>query len=191
MKATCAHISIVFLAIFLIACSSNPSKTLETQNTTKKPADAKSKRPSPLMVTSARIDETIFSITYSSPSVKNREIWGALVPFGEVWRTGANEAVVFETNLDININGQALPAGKYALFTIPNKDNWTVIFNSEYAPWGAYDYDSSKAVLRIEVVPSRTDELQEMMRFDMMADGTTHFSWEFVKWSFKIDVVTK
>lgn len=75
-------------------------------------------------------------VFYNSPAKKGREIFGELVPYGEVWRTGANEATTFESDEDVVINGQTLLAGKYSLWTIPNKDKWTVIFNSKMYGWG-------------------------------------------------------
>jgi hypothetical protein len=75
-------------------------------------------------------------IFYNRPSKKGREIFGGLVPYGKVWRTGANEATVFETSKDLRIKGSILKAGKYSLWTIPNEQAWTIIFNSEYGQWG-------------------------------------------------------
>ncbi|MDC7999296.1 DUF2911 domain-containing protein [Gilvibacter sediminis] len=75
-------------------------------------------------------------VFYCSPAKKGRDIFGGLVPYGEVWRTGANEATTFEADEDIRINGQTLPAGKYSLWTIPNEDKWTIIFNSKMYGWG-------------------------------------------------------
>jgi hypothetical protein len=72
------------------------------------------------------------------------------VPYGKVWRTGANEATIFETTGDLVINGQKLPAGKYGLFTVPGEKEWTIIFNSVWDQWGAFKYDASRDVLRIK-----------------------------------------
>lgn len=76
------------------------------------------------------------SVFYCQPAKKGREIFGGLVPYGEVWRTGANEATTFTTNTDLQINGQILPAGKYTLWTIPGQDEWTVIWNTKHYGWG-------------------------------------------------------
>lgn len=75
-------------------------------------------------------------VFYNRPSKKDREIFGALVPYDQVWRTGANEATTFETNKDLQIEGQTLKAGKYSVWTIPRENNWTIIFNSEHGQWG-------------------------------------------------------
>src|SRR5688500_17592421 len=90
-------------------------------------------------------------VFYNRPYKKNREIFGGLVPYGKVWRTGANEATIFETNRPLLIKGETLPAGKYSLFTIPGEQVWTVIFNSEWNQWCAFKYDAAIDVLRIQV----------------------------------------
>lgn len=82
------------------------------------------------------------AITYSSPGKKNREIFGSLVPFGKVWRTGANEATVFSTSQDLKIGGEILPKGEYTLFSVPGPDSWEIIFNSEQYDWGI-NYDGT------------------------------------------------
>lgn len=80
-------------------------------------------------------------IFYNSPFKKGRKIFGGLVPYGKVWRTGANEATVLETSKNLNINGKTLKAGKYTIWTIPTEQTWTVIFNSEYGQWGINHID--------------------------------------------------
>jgi hypothetical protein len=95
--------------------------------------DDKSKRPSPPAQVSEKIGNTTVTIDYSQPGVKGRTIWGDLVPYGKVWRTGANEATTFEVSNDVKVEGKSLPAGKYALFTIPEEDDFsgfTFIFNT-------------------------------------------------------------
>ncbi|MEJ2004148.1 MAG: DUF2911 domain-containing protein, partial [Cyclobacteriaceae bacterium] len=76
------------------------------------------------------------SVTYCRPYASDRTVFGELVPYGEVWRTGANEATLFTTNQDLLVNEELLPAGDYSLFTIPGPDNWEIIFNSETGQWG-------------------------------------------------------
>ena len=81
-------------------------------------------------------DSLKMEVVYNRPYKKGREIFGELVPYGEVWRTGANEATIFSTNKDILVDGSPLPSGTYTLWTIPNPDTWKVIFNSKMYPWG-------------------------------------------------------
>jgi hypothetical protein len=90
-------------------------------------------------------------VTYARPSVKGRAIFGELIPFGEVWRVGANENTEIKFYKSATINGVAVPAGTYSLFAIPEKDKWTIIINKELDMWGAYAYDSSKDLVKITV----------------------------------------
>jgi len=138
--------------------------------------DNKADRPSPPAEVSATIGEANITISYSSPAVKDRKVWGGLVPYEKVWRTGANEATVFETSADIKVNGSDLPAGKYGLFTIPGEETWTVVFNSVSDQWGSYNYNSSKDVLRVTATPGES-AFQERMRFVIEGDQVV-FEWE-------------
>ncbi len=152
-------------------------------------AQDKSKRPSPPAEAKATVGDLSIAINYNSPAVKGREIWGKLVPYGEVWRTGANEATTFEVNHDVIIEGQKLAAGKYALFTIPGEDKWTVIFNKEAGQWGAYNYNKDKDALRITVQPGKAESFQESMDFSVNAENNTGvvvFTWENLSFSFKV-----
>lgn len=134
-------------------------------------------RPSPPAVARGQVGDAALVINYSQPAVKGRVIWGELVPYGKVWRTGANEATVFETNADIMIAGKTLPAGKYGLFTIPGEKEWTLIFNSEWDQWGAYKYDAAKDVLRVTAVPAKSLSFNERMQFEV-SDGNVVLLWE-------------
>jgi hypothetical protein len=93
------------------------------------------------------------SIVYCRPSVRGRKIWDGLVPYGKVWRTGANEATRFTTDKAIMVEGKELPAGTYGFFAIPTANQWTIIFNSVANQWGAFTYDANKDVLRVMVTP--------------------------------------
>ena len=151
----------------------------------------KSKRPSPPAKAEATIGDLTIEIDYSRPGVKGRTIWGMLVPYGKVWRTGANEATTFEVNQDVLIEGQPLPAGKYALFTIPGEKEWTVLFNKEADQWGAYNYDESKNALDSVKVPAgKADAFTEQLTFDIEKTGpgagTVHLQWENVRVSFDV-----
>ncbi|WP_166922260.1 DUF2911 domain-containing protein [Flavobacterium poyangense] len=104
-----------------------------------------------------KTDATLPSIkvVYSRPSVKGRSIFGELIPFGEVWRVGANENTEIKFYKSATINGIAVPAGTYSLFAIPEKDKWTIIINKEIDLWGGYAYDQTKDLVRI-VVPVKS-----------------------------------
>ncbi len=117
-------------------------------------------KPSPLAMTNYKYKDTYIKITYGAPSKKGRDIFGALVPYGKVWRTGANEATEITFTREVKIAGQILPAGTYSLFTIPNERKWTVIFNSELGQWGAYKYDESKNVMVATAIVSPAEETE-------------------------------
>lgn len=127
-------------------------------------AQLKLPRPSPDATVTQGIGLTDFKVTYSRPGVKNRVIWGELVPWDKPWRTGANEATTFTTSDEIQFGGQKLAAGTYALLTIPGKDEWTVVLNTEKELWGAFGYKPEKDVLRVTVKPTAAEH-EEWMRF--------------------------
>lgn len=131
----------------------------------------KSKRPSPPAEASATLGDNAININYSSPAVKGRTIWNDLIPYGKVWRTGANEATTFEISNDVMIEGQKLAAGKYALFTIPNETEWTIIFNKNPDQWGAYNYNQKQDALRVNVKPGKAEEFHERMTFSIETKG--------------------
>ncbi|TAH18665.1 MAG: DUF2911 domain-containing protein [Cytophagales bacterium] len=121
------------------------------------------------------------SVSYSQPSKKGREIFGKLVPYGAIWRTGANEATEIEISKDVTVAGQALKAGKYSLFTIPNQDKWTVVFNSEIAMWGL-SYDEKNDVLRVDVPTTSRDEMLEKFTISLQeAEGGADMMLEWDK----------
>lgn len=137
----------------------------------------KSKRPSPPAIVKVTTNNGVtISIDYSQPSLKNRNV-SSLAINGEVWRTGANEATVFEVDKDVKINHQNLPAGKYGLFTIPNEKEWTIIFNKTWKQWGAFSYKESDDVLRLKVTPISSETSYEKMTFSIDKSGKISLLW--------------
>jgi hypothetical protein len=118
-------------------------------------------RPSPLEMVTMKYEDTYIKITYCRPHKRGRNIFGDLLPYGEVWRTGANEATEITVTGAIKLGGQQIRPGTYTLFTIPNKQEWTVILNSELGQWGAYNYNSNLDVVRFEAPVSTTEEVYE------------------------------
>lgn len=143
------------------------------------------KKASPAASASGEIDGVNVSIDYHQPSAKGREIMGGLVPFGKVWRTGANDATTIEFSEDVKIEGEDLAAGKYSLFTIPDKDSWTIIFNKVAKQWGAYDYNEAEDALRVTVKPSKTDSFVETFTI-AVEESHVHMSWENTAVSFEV-----
>jgi hypothetical protein len=123
-------------------------------------------QPSPAATLKQRVGLTDFEIVYSRPSVKGRKIFGALVPFGEVWRTGANAATKITFSTDVRFEGNAVPAGSYALVTIPGEKEWTVILSRVTGEWGAYAYDDKNDQLRVKVAPKTLAEPVETMTIE-------------------------
>lgn len=134
-------------------------------------------KPSPPAKVEGIISGVEIVIDYHQPSAKGREVMGGLVPFDKVWRTGANDATTIEISEAIKVEGKKLSAGKYALFTIPGKDKWTIIFNTNHKQWGAYDYDKTKDALRVTVKPSKTDDFIETFNIQV-TDGAVEMKWE-------------
>src|SRR3954464_10222516 len=151
-------------AALVLACAASAS------------AQVRAPRPSQKASVMQTVGVTDITITYSRPGVKGRAIWGdppagaattaatlddararakdaVIVPYGHVWRAGANEATQFAVTDDVLINGQKLAAGSYSLHTIPTKDEWTIVFNGTANQWGSFDYDPAKDTLRVKAKP--------------------------------------
>ena len=136
---------------------------------------------------------TDVTITYSRPGVKGRVIWGELVPYDNVWRTGANEATSITFTNDVKVNGQPLKAGTYSLHTLPAASQWTVIFNTQVEQWGSYAYNDSADALRIQVAP-QPNEFTEWMTFSFPKvatdKATVALDWENLRVPFEIETNT-
>jgi len=147
----------------------------------------KSKRPSPPALVKQKVGNTTISIDYSQPSIKGRTIGVDLEPKdGEVWRTGANEATVFETDNDVLIEGKTLPKGKYALFTLMNGEDWTIIFNKTWKQWGAFKYNEADDALRVIVKDGKAEPFAETMTFTISAKGIVTLVWGDKKVEFSV-----
>jgi len=135
-------------------------------------AGAQEVRASPAATVMGNIRGANITITYSSPGVKGREIWGGLVPYDKPWRAGANEATIFMTDRDIKVGGQTLHAGKYTLFATPSRRDWTIILNSETGQWGIKrsgeaNFDPAKNVLSITVTPRKSSTFNERLVYEI------------------------
>ena len=139
----------------------------------------KSKRPSPPAKVTQKINSgATITIDYSQPSVKGRTIGKDLEPMdGQVWRTGANEATVFETDKDLTVEGKKLPAGKYGLFTLFNGNDVTVIFNKTWKQWGAFKYKEEDDALRVKGTESKLSSPSEKMTFSISPAGNVDLMW--------------
>lgn len=141
-------------------------------------------RVSPHASVSQTVGLTELTVEYHRPAVNDRRIWGDLVPYGEVWRAGANENTVFETSTDVMVEGETLPAGRYGFHTIPGESEWTVIFSTVSSAWGSYSYDASEDALRVTVAP-RPGPFTERLGFRFDAPDETSatlvLSWDVLE----------
>jgi hypothetical protein len=178
-------------------------------------AQLRTPRPSQKASVTQTVGVTDITITYSRPGVKGRTIWGdppagaasgaatlddartraasaVIVPYGHVWRAGANEATQFAVTDDVLINGQPLKAGTYSLHTIPGKDEWTIIFNSDAGQWGSFSYDEKKDVLRVKAKPQTAADNQEWLlyTFDPVTENSAQVNlrWERLRVPFTVEV---
>jgi hypothetical protein len=197
-----------FAILFAISWSASYSSAQQ-------PPQPRLPRPSQKASVMQTVGVTDITITYSRPGVKGRKIWGdpwgenaksegtlddqnerpkdaPIVPWGHVWRSGANEATTFAVTDDVLINGQKLSAGTYSLHTIPNKDEWTIIFNSDAGQWGSFRYDAKKDTLRVKAKPQWVGETQEWLQYSIPAvtanTATVLIRWEKVAVPFSVEV---
>jgi len=153
-------------------------------------------RVSPKATVSQTVGVMDVTINYCRPGVRGRAIWGALVPYDKVWRTGANEATTITFGDEITVGDAKLPAGTYGLFTIPGREEWTIVFNKGAKQWGAFNYNAADDVLRVKVKP-QANSFTELMTFAFTSVGATSaevtLTWEKLRVAFtlKVDTVGK
>jgi hypothetical protein len=146
--------------------------------------DGSKKMASPPAKAEGTIDGVKVTVNYHQPSAKGRKVMGSLVPYGEVWRTGANETTSIEFSAPVKIEGKAVAAGKYGLYTIPGENEWVIILNRDIK-WGAYDYKESADVLRVTVKPEKIASFVETMNISLGKDRVM-LKWENTQVSFKV-----
>jgi hypothetical protein len=163
-------------ATLLLACCSVLAATARSQDTMNpssqaKPPEDKSKRPSPPAHVEYKFpDGKMLRIDYSSPRMRGRQIYGGLVPYGQEWRVGANEATTFVTDTDLIVGGTPVPAGSYTLFALPNSDNWKLIISNKTGEWGipypGASFDFARIDMKLSTLPSPLED------FTIGLDGT-------------------
>jgi len=189
-------ILIATVSSFLLACSNNgsgkhegghelhDSSTTASRDTSKKSIPSETKK---------WVGNTDIKISYHSPAVRGRTIWGGLVAYDAVWVTGAHKATTIEVGKDFIVGGKTIPAGKYALFTIPGKEEWTVIINKNWNQHLADDYSESEDVVRIKVTPKTTDGMTERLNYEIDQKGERIadiiISWEKIRLAFGLEVL--
>ncbi|MEP0006864.1 MAG: DUF2911 domain-containing protein [Balneola sp.] len=176
----------IVAAVFLMMCF------VSTEVLAQLPVSLTLPQASPKETRSITIGFTSISFEYNSVGIQEREIWGGLVPYGQVWRTGANKNTLFTITDDVLINGQKLKAGSYGMHTIPGEDEWVIIFSHFNEAWGSYFYDESEDALRITVTPEEMDSKYEWMKFSFSdyTDTSVDISlkWAHLKVPFKVEI---
>jgi hypothetical protein len=172
------------------ASEPQPTKVIEQTATTAEPAE---KKPlSPHASAMAMVGDAHIHFDYSSPGVRDRIVFGGLLSYNVVWQAGAHNATWMETNKDLSIAGKELKAGKYGFFVIPNKEEWTIIFNSNWDQHGKDEYDEKEDVLRFKVSPKISENIQEHLEYNVIkandTSGTIKMSWEKVTIAFPFSV---
>lgn len=153
-------------------------------------AQEKKPRPSPSAKSACDLGGgKTLTIDYSSPRVKGRKIYGGLVPYGEVWRAGANEATTFVTDADLTVGGKTVPAGKYTIFAIPDKNKWTLVISKKTGEWGTpypgADSDFARMDMTASALPAAVENFT--IAFDKTAGGCSmHLDWESTRASIDI-----
>jgi len=187
-------IVIATISFFILACSNNGSGkhkgehdsshvTGTSRDTSKKSIPSE---------TIKQIGNAEIKISYHSPAVRGRTIWGGLVSYDAVWVTGAHKATTLEVTKDFQVGDKTIPAGKYAIFTIPGKDEWTVIINKNWNQHLADDYAENEDVVRTKVKPQVIESVVERLKYDIEQTGektaTIIISWEKLQVPFGIEI---
>ncbi|MDB4291816.1 DUF2911 domain-containing protein [Maribacter sp.] len=181
---------LVLCLILLVSCKETSKDTQVPQNNevqqqeTTSAEPAKKKPLSPHTSAMAMVGDAHIHFDYSSPGVRNRIVFGGLLPYDAVWQAGAHNATWMETNKDLTIDGKVLKTGKYGFFVIPNQEEWTIIFNTNWDQHGKDEYDEKDDVLRFKVTPKISEEIKEHLEYKVNKtsndSGTISLSWEKV-----------
>ncbi|MCE1229255.1 MAG: DUF2911 domain-containing protein [Firmicutes bacterium] len=147
---------------------------------------------SPRATLSQTIGTTKVTVDYHRPQVRGRKVWGELVPYGQVWRTGANEATTLSFSDPVKVNGHAVPAGTYAVFSIPNADHWTLILSKRWKQFGAFEYEPKQDLLRFDVKPKVVKEHTEWLTYEIdpasRSSAYVDLYWEKLRIGFLVEV---
>lgn len=192
MKKT---VLIFIFAVLVLGCKNQEQNKDEHQHHDVKieKEDATKKKPlSPHTSTMAMIGDAHIHIDYSSPGVRGRIIFGGLLAYDQVWQAGAHMATWIETNKDLIIDSKTLPAGKYGFFTIPSKDEWTVMLNKNWDQHGKDEYDENEDVIRFKIKPEVLEDIKEHLEYKVNKidnqNGSISLAWEKIKIEFPFQI---
>ncbi|MGV8813559.1 MAG: DUF2911 domain-containing protein [Gelidibacter sp.] len=186
-------IALLVVALSVLSCKNEPKQSNQNDhqhhNSSANNDDGNKKKVlSPHTSAMAMIGDAHVHIDYSSPGVRGRIIFGGLVGYDNVWQAGAHYATWIETDKDLTIAGEKLPAGKYGFFTIPSKSDWTIMINKNWDQHGKDEYDEKEDVIRFKVTPEISEDIQEHLEYKLTEtsdnSGIISMSWEKVKIEF-------
>ncbi|MTI22972.1 DUF2911 domain-containing protein [Fulvivirga sp. RKSG066] len=190
------YIYAIILAMVLTACSTSGEKQTDEKademdhSTHMAESKEQPKSKSPMQTAMANVGKNHVHIEYHSPSKRGRQIFGGLVAYGEVWVTGAHNATSIRFSKDVEIGGVKIPEGKYALFTIPGENEWTVIINKNWDQHLVDEYNEDEDLVRLTVTPKILEEPVESLTYEVIAEddntGAVVISWDDVRVSFTI-----
>lgn len=189
MKKSMKLFALIAMSASTLSINAQNKKALASVEMTSNYTNAEKqegKKKSPEMEATRKIGEKTVTVKYSAPSVREREIWGELVPYDKVWRTGANNATTITFSNTTMVEGNEVAAGTYALFTIPGKKSWKIILNTDAKQWGAYDYDEKKDVLNVSVTPLMAEKSVEQLNFSFNDDNNLILAWEKLRLTVKL-----
>ena len=190
---------ILLCCTVLVACQSTSTEKEQQEDhsnhqhsANESTSDKPKKVLSPRQQTMANIGDAHIHIDYSSPGKRGRVIWNGLVAYGQVWVTGAHKATSVDFSKDVKIDGQTISKGKYAFFTIPGADEWTLILNKNYEQHLADDYDAQEDVIRVKVIPKQLEESVESLTYQVVSEnekvGFISVAWDELEVRLPIEV---
>jgi hypothetical protein len=187
------NIWIILAVSFLFACTNNGAGKQDTKQKKEAPPAAAAGQKSIPSETSKRVGNATIKIAYTAPAVRGRVIWGELVPYDKIWVTGAHNATSLEIGKDFRVGNKTIPAGKYALFTIPGKEQWTVILNKNWNQHQADNYKESEDMVRLKVESETTEQVVERLKYEIDQTGertaNVIMSWEKIRVPFSIEIL--
>jgi len=173
MKSLLSLLTVLFLVTSVIAQPAHPRK-------------------SPISLSAVSVDGTYMKVVYGAPYINERDIFGGLVPYGQVWRTGANESTEITFTSDVVFGGAEVKAGTYSVFSVPGEGEWQIILNNDLGMWGHYTYKEASDLVRVKGAVSSLDEAVDPMRIQLKnEEGTVHFILSWAKTAITVPITVK
>ncbi len=178
MKKHLIYTTLSIFMVFALSYSTFAQEVKVTPDPNKVTGKATEAKPSPMAVATMKKGDAYVKVVYGQPHLKGRKMLGEKEPYGKVWRLGANESTEITLTKDMMIGGKNVKAGTYSMFAVPEKDKWTLVLNSDLGQWGAYSYDKSKDVVRVDAPVKKAEKTFEPFTIWFKADGSAmNMAW--------------